>query len=240
MRRPEIIFFDAGGTLIMPHPSVGHVYAEVAGDLGVPLDPEATQRAFDQAFSDVRVRILAERPHLFGFDPETARAVWREILAETLDHLGARGDSFDEIFSRVFEEFSHARRYALLEGTREALVELRRRGHRLGLISNWDHRLRPVLSGLGLDRWLDPIVISCEVGAEKPDPEIFRAALGAARVEPERALMVGDSPAPDVSGARAAGLWAVLLDLDGRHGGPHPRIRRLGDLPAWLDENFDP
>jgi putative hydrolase of the HAD superfamily len=115
---------------------------------------------------------------------------------------------------------------------------LRRRGHRLGLISNWDQRLRPVLGGLDLDVWLDPIVISCEVGAEKPDPAIFRIALDAARAQPSEALMVGDAPAADIEGARGVDMPGVLLNPGGWYRGPLPSIASLEELPEWIDKGF--
>jgi putative hydrolase of the HAD superfamily len=69
-----------------------------------------------------------------------------------------------------------------------------------------------VLSELGLAAAVDAVVVSAEVGAVKPDPAIYRAALDQLRVEAPRALFVGDSLETDVDGARAAGLRALLLD----------------------------
>lgn len=233
---PSVIFFDAGGTLLAPHPSVGHIYAEVAGRFGVIVDPEEAGRAFALGFDRVRERTLALRPHLFGFSPTETWKLWREVLGETFSHLGGQPAAFEAIFNTLYEEFASARRYRLLGGALDTLDALRERGHRTGLISNWDHRLHHILEGLGLAERLDPIVISCDVKAEKPNPRIFELALEAADTAPADALMVGDSVLPDISGARGVGMAAVLLDPDGLHSDDIPRISRLSELPKWIEE----
>ena len=63
------------------------------------------------------------------------------------------------------------------------LPTLRLRGLYVGVISNWDNRLRPLLAAIGLAGRVDSITVSCEVGAEKPDAAIFRAALQAGKEE---------------------------------------------------------
>jgi len=82
------------------------------------------------------------------------------------------------------------------------------------MISNWDERLPDLLDGLGLADGLDPVVVSCEVGFEKPDPRIFRHALDLAGVAPERALMVGDDEVADIRGATGVGMAALRIDHD--------------------------
>ncbi len=96
-----------------------------------------------------------------------------------------------------------------------ALVELRELGVRLVCVSNWDYALPEVLERVGLLGLLDAVVTSASVGARKPDPRVFRAALVAAGCGAAEALCVGDSAEEDVAGARAAGLRALLIDRRG-------------------------
>lgn len=100
------------------------------------------------------------------------------------------------------------------------LAALRERGVATALVSNVGFDLRPVLDGLGLLSWLDAVVLSYEVGAIKPEPEIFRAALDAlGGVAPQDALMVGDHAAD--GGAVALGIRSLLLPYStpgGTHG----------------------
>jgi putative hydrolase of the HAD superfamily len=235
MFQPELIFFDVGGTLLEPHPHVGAIYAEVAEEFGCSLDAEETHAAFAAAFHEAKRRHLKERGFFFGFDVPSERAMWRDIVDETFDALGTELNR-DTLFERLWREMARPERYALLDGVPETLLALRERGLPLGLISNWDHRLRTVLEGMNLTPLFDPIVISCEVGAEKPDSRIFQVALSAAGVNAESCLMVGDHPFADLEGARQVGMRAVLLDRSGQWRDEPDRIRSVSELLAWLDQ----
>jgi putative hydrolase of the HAD superfamily len=141
-----------------------------------------------------------------------------------------------------------------------ALRELRARGLRLVVASNWDCSLPEVLAEAGLAALVDGAVSSGTVGAAKPDPRVFEAALAVAGVSPEAAVHVGDSKANDVAGARAAGVRAILLDRRGEEalpaGAPRPSgagqpaqeggavavgdapvIRTLAELPSLVLEH---
>jgi putative hydrolase of the HAD superfamily len=117
-----------------------------------------------------------------------------------------------------------------------ALIELRARGSRLVVVSNWDCSLTDTLERAGLSDFLDGAVSSAQVGAAKPDPRPFRAALALARCEPKDAVMVGNSIDCDVEGARGVGIRPVLL----ARGAPAPDARSptAGDVAVIeaLDE----
>jgi putative hydrolase of the HAD superfamily len=95
------------------------------------------------------------------------------------------------------------------------LARLRARGARLAVVSNWDVSLHDVLERTRLRPLVDAVVISAELGAAKPDPAIFLAALERLDAVAGDALHVGDSLDADVEGARAAGIDAVLVARDG-------------------------
>ncbi|MBV8193981.1 MAG: HAD-IA family hydrolase, partial [Candidatus Dormibacteraeota bacterium] len=102
------------------------------------------------------------------------------------------------------------------------LDALRRRGLRVGLCSNAPYRVRSMhdqIAHFGLDRHLDSVTFSGEVGWRKPSPRIFAAALRALGATAAATLMVGDSVRDDVEGARAAGISALLLRRAGRETG---------------------
>jgi len=87
--------------------------------------------------------------------------------------------------------------------------------------------------------YFSEVIISVEAGVGKPDPELFRLAAKRLGVDPRDAVMVGDSLARDVAGAKAAGMRAVWLDrklwTESETAQPDARIERLSDLPAALD-----
>jgi putative hydrolase of the HAD superfamily len=115
------------------------------------------------------------------------------------------------------------------------LEELATDGIRLGIISNWDERLRVLLQRLKLDRMFETIVVSCEAGFAKPSPVIFELAAEKLGLPPASILHVGDSFEMDVQGARSAGFAALqLIRAEAR---PHPdAIRSLAELPARITE----
>jgi putative hydrolase of the HAD superfamily len=132
------------------------------------------------------------------------------------DLLGSFGVEIDDEELDRFLEAEHAAwEPARLPGahTHGLLDSLRSRGLKLGLVSNvfdpgW--LLREDLARMGLAERLDAAVFSSEVGKRKPHPTIFRAALDALEVEPERALFVGDRRYEDIRGAKELGMTTVL------------------------------
>lgn len=109
------------------------------------------------------------------------------------------------------------------------LDELRRRGLRVGLCSNAPYRVQSMhgqLAHFGLDRHLDAVTFSGQVGWRKPSLKLFDAAVQALGLTPRETVMVGDNLRDDVVGAMAAGMRAVLLERDGA------RSSRTGASPA--------
>jgi HAD superfamily hydrolase (TIGR01549 family) len=107
--------------------------------------------------------------------------------------------------------------------------------YRLAVVSNWQCGLRHFCAELGIAGQLDHVVVSAEVGSEKPDPEIFRYACDRLGIPCGHVLHVGDSEVDDVEGARNAGMKAVLVRRD--NGAGHadtPMIKGLYTLPGML------
>ena len=117
--------------------------------------------------------------------------------------------------SDVEEALLAALRFRAYPEVPEVLAALRAGGARLAVVSNWDVSLHDVLERTRLRGLVDAVVISAELGAAKPDPAIFRAALERLAVPAAEAMHVGDSVETDVAGARAAGLQAVLVARNG-------------------------
>ncbi|HXG47960.1 MAG TPA: HAD-IA family hydrolase [Methylomirabilota bacterium] len=217
------VTFDVGGTLIAPWPSVGHVYADATAKAGFPVDPDLLTRRFQAAWQQRLV---------WSFD--YSHAAWRSLVAQTL--AGLVPDAFlDEVFEDVYERFAQAETWRTFEDVQPALAALQARGVRLGLISNWDERLRPLLRLLGLDTHFEITLISCEAGCTKPAAALFQQAARAFGLPPSEVLHVGDSPDEDVAGAIRAGLPAVLLRRVPAGTVRGPVVSSLVDLVERLD-----
>jgi putative hydrolase of the HAD superfamily len=200
-RRPvRALFFDVGGTLLQPCPSVGAVYATVAARHGIITSADEMERAFRESWTALKGPELTV----------SRKEWWRELVFRTL------GQENQACFEELFETFARPNVWHVFPDVEETLLEVRSRGLHVGIISNWDERLRPLLTDIGLARYFDSMTISCEVGAEKPDGRMFRAALQVAGVAIDDAIHIGDSAAEDVRGAEAAGMRAILLDRGGQ------------------------
>ena len=192
------VTFDAGGTLIECWPSVGHIYAAAAARAGFSgIGPGALNRAFASAWHRFR-------------DFRHAREQWAALVDATFGGLVQRPPS-ETFFAALYERFAEPEVWHVFEDVIPTLEALRSRGFKLGVVSNWDERLRPLLRKLKLTGYFDAVVVSCEAGACKPSPVIFREAARALGLRPAQILHVGDSREADVRGARAAGGHALWL-----------------------------
>jgi putative hydrolase of the HAD superfamily len=214
------VLLDALGTLVELRPPAPRLRRLLARE-GFELSEERAAAAMA-----AEIAYYLEH-HLEGADPaslEDLRDRCAEALREALelprlDHATAR------------RALLGALEFAPFGDAAPALRELRGRGRRLVVVSNWDCSLGERLAGAGLLELVDGVVSSAEVGAAKPDPAPFRRALELAGVTAEEALHVGDSPASDVAGARAAGVPALLVARAGR---PPPGVPAVASLAEVL------
>lgn len=229
----EIVFFDAGETLLRPYPSFPELFARTCRDAGHDLDADDVERVQ----SEVAPHLLelveesgVEKPSLSA---EGSRRFWVFLYRRFLTELGIHTDSLAE---RLYDVFSSSASYKLFDDVVPALTSLEDAGYRLGLISNFEGWLEKMLVELEIGHRFDTAVISGLEGVEKPDPEIYRIALEKAGVDGGRAVHVGDSPTTDVAPASEVGITAVLLDRHGRYGdAPGPKIAGLEELPALME-----
>jgi putative hydrolase of the HAD superfamily len=214
----QAITFDVGGTLIHPWPSVGHVYSQVAARHGyreLPVDTLNQQFAAAWAAKE-------------AFNH--SRAEWLALVKQTF--AGSLADvAVEKFFDDLYAHFAQREAWKVFDDVQPALDELRRTGLLLGIISNWDERLRPLLRDLQLSQYFPMIVISNEVGSAKPDRAIFHRAVELLGVPAGSILHVGDSFDEDVTGAERAGMKALLLDRKGKTDSAGRRDRTLEAIP---------
>lgn len=230
----DIVFFDAGETILHPHPSFPELFADVCARNGVTVDA-ADVRAVQERLAPHLVDLgEATGVHKPSLSAEDSHAFWTYLYRRLLGELGI--DEEARLPDVLYATFSHISSYKLFDDVLDALDAVQARGHRIGLISNFERWLEEMLIELEVGDLFDVAVISGVEGVEKPDVAIYRIALERAGVEPGRAVHVGDSPGLDVDPATAAGMRAVLLDRAGRYpDAPGPRIGSLTELPRVLD-----
>jgi len=232
----KAVFFDAGHTLLYAHPDLGTVYAEATAGFGVRLDPARFAETFVPVFQET-TRIYANTST--ASDAQDV-AMWRDITRRIYDRLPPLSSiPFDRWFETLYHRFGSPEVWRFYDDVVSSLRDFRSRGLKIGVVSNWDTRLKTISDGLGLTPLVDFIVISAEVGVRKPDPGIFLEALDRAGVRADEALHVGDLLEEDVEGARRAGVRAVLIDRKRRiTAGAFPAdvrvVTSLAELEAHL------
>ena len=117
----------------------------------------------------------------------------------------------ETVAREIYEDWAEHQHFDLYDDVPEALRTLKDSGFRLGLISNSHRPLASFQSHFELEGLISVTVSSSDHGFMKPHPSIFRAALELMQVPPDEAVMVGDSLAHDVAGARQAGMRGILL-----------------------------
>jgi putative hydrolase of the HAD superfamily len=203
----RIVTFDAAGTLIrLLHPP-GKTYAETARLFGYDLDSDRVQEAFR-----ITWKTFAPPPESMGPRPDDDRDWWRELVARTMRTAQYRIAPFDDYFAAVYQTFARPGVWELFPDVPHILAELSSLRIRLGVISNFDRRLYDILAQLNVRDAFEHLIISSEVGVRKPAARIFRVAAERFNVETSEILHVGDEPGSDFTGARTAGLEALLVD----------------------------
>ena len=216
----KAIFFDAGGTLLHPFPSVGEIYQRVAALHGLKVEAAATEKLFRESWLK-----RDGLTHLASHSSEKIeREWWRSLVYAVFETLGGFKD-FEAFFTELYDMFARPECWKLYPGTLELLAALKKKNKKLGIISNWDSRLLILCKGLGLEDHMDFILASAVFGASKPSPKIFEEALRRAGVAPQEAVHIGDSFEDDIKGARSVGIHAILIER-------HPKHRKLEDVPT--------
>ena len=204
----KAIFFDAVGTLFYLTKTVGDHYALVAEEIGLKLNAQQLDRAFYAAWKQ-----MPQRPAIEGPRDNDDKGWWRQLVDLVLDQVAPSLSDFDRdnFFEIAYEHFAETGVWELYPEVLEVLEKLRPR-FQLAVISNFDGRLRLVLGHLGISKFFSHVFISSEIGADKPDPEIFRRALKFIRLSANQVIHVGDDSARDWKAATDAGLSVFQLD----------------------------
>ena len=209
---------DSFGTLV----SMAPPGPRLASKLGVGVDH--AERAFA-----AEIAYYVEH-HMEGRDAASLSELRNGCAAVIKESLAIDSIELADVRDAMLDSI----RFSAYPDAAPVLRDLRSRGLRLVVASNWDCSLPEVLDRAGLAELVDGVVSSAMVGAAKPAPALFEAALAVAGCSAANALHVGDSPSKDVEGASQAGIAAVLLDRNGERPQAPARIASLAELPSLI------
>lgn len=195
------LLLDAAGTLLSPSEPAAEVYLRYAKAYGCSLTEQQIlsqfRRAYNRPWSHTSRRYVGD-----------ARVFWSYIVAEST------GCEHEELAEEIWQYFARPAAWTIAPQAILSLHRIRDAGVKTAVVSNFDTRLRPLLAALHVDSLFDAIIVSAEVGAEKPNPVIFEAACSQLGLDPSDTVHVGDDRRNDLFGARDAGCYAWLWGLD--------------------------
>lgn len=229
MREIRAVLFDLFGTLVLYPADTGERFARSATTLGLAISGAGFDRALVALKERVSQRIAADQ-EFARRAAEGRQGYWVDWYTELLSLVGVEGNASD-LAVHLFEDFILGEGFARDPEATSVLTVLRER-FKVGVITNASLNARVVLDREELTPLLDVVVISAEVGVEKPDAVIFMIALDQLNVLPAEALFVGDSLAADVQGAQNAGLTPIFFDRKNQN--PQISCRSIHSLAELL------
>jgi len=201
---------------------------DVLAEHGYELPPETRDRWFNDGIDGIEhLEHSRSRDHYMAWQRDRLLG----MLAETDVHPGE--------YEMILEKLRQGAASRVMEAYPEVpgvLEELRSRGLRLAICSNWDWDLSQAVDEVGLSDLVDVQVSSAWAGARKPHPRIFEDTLEKLGVEPPACVFVGDTWGPDVAGPRALGMTPVYLSRDGHWPDPTAPHDIEGEGVAVVDD----
>lgn len=221
----KVILFDAGDTLLAYRRPLRVLLQDYLMQHQVIVSRERIAKALEV------INPLYERLRRHCRTLEEEQQMWLDLSRELLHLLLPNHPP--ELAGPIARWFMESwRLHKVFSDVRSTLRELKERGYRLGVVSNWEPSLPGLLERLGLGRFFEAVVSSSGEGLWKPDPRLFLVAVGRFAVAPEEAASVGDDPWRDVESAEAAGLKAILLDRFNSY--PNTQAPRISSLKELL------
>ena len=162
-------------------------------------------KPYDRLFSDLELTPEEKR-----FGRRIALTKNFKDLADFITQLEPKKQlNYATYEEEIKKEVSSA---TLYPETKDTLKELRKRGIKLGLISNLASPYKKPFFDLELDEYFSETLFSCDLELIKPDPKIYQEILKKFSFDPNQVLMIGDNICADVVGPKSVGLNAIHLD----------------------------
>ena len=208
----KAVFFDLYHTLIGYDPPREDSGAATLARMGIEIPAKSLRRPLVTAdeffYRETAKKAIKDR------NDEEVISLWASYYTVVLKEAGITPAA--ELIKAILSDMKKAKyELVLFDDVLPAMKALAVRNFSLGLISNADRDISPLLEKLGVLPLLKVRLISSEAGVSKPNAAIFKMGAERMGIEPSEALYVGDQWVVDVQGARGAGMQALLLDRGG-------------------------
>ncbi len=222
----KTVIFDFADTIAHLSPSKESVVQNFILDkLGVKIELEKIARAYhyldmNMFYSSVNIQDSVNKKEFYN--------LYNEKL---FYYLGL--DDFSVEFYDYF--VSIEKHWMLKEGVEGLFAQIVEKGYKIGIISNFDKKLKNIVSDLGIGKYISFLVISADVGFEKPNEKIFTYALSEYELDKDELFYVGDNYNLDYHPTKSLGIKTFLYDEKGFFPKYDFVINRLNDILPKLD-----
>jgi phosphoglycolate phosphatase len=220
MDKPAMVLIDVDGTLVDSVPDLAYCVDEMMKQLGMPTHGDAKVREW----VGNGVERLVRRALIGKLEGEPDDALYEQAFP---------------IFMELYTENTSKRSF-LYPGVKQGLEYLKSEGYKMGCVTNKAAQFtEPLLQDLGVYDYFSIVISGDTLEKKKPDPMPLLHAAEFFKVEPEQALMIGDSIS-DVKAARAAGFRIVCMTYGYNHGvdireaNPDAIMDSMAELPDLL------
>ena len=220
----DVLFFDLGGTLRLLYDNPPHqerAIQRIAALVGTDMEPHAFVKLLDERYEEYRK---------VAFD-----TCWEVTEAELWTRWMTPDYPRERIIANAvdlsFEYRQVVGERLMAPHSKEVVIELHRRGYRLGIISNLitSQEVPDWLRDDGLTDYFETVLLSAVIGYRKPDPRMYMKACADMRTAPSRCVSIADNLKRDITGAKAVGMGMNILF------GEEEKLRR--DKAKVNDEN---
>ena len=205
----RLITCDVTNTIIRVAGSVGIQYANMASTINREVDSSR----LDNSFRAVYKEQVKKYPNFGVTSGLTSYRWWANVVTKTFK---AAGNDIPEaeliqLSDNLYQYFTSQDAWEVISEAENTLKDLKNRGFKIGVVSNFDERLDTILENLQLKTYFDFVLASAREKIEKPEAEIFHRALRISGVDAKETLHIGDNILTDYHGATNAGIQGVLL-----------------------------
>jgi len=226
--KKKVIFFDAGETLVYRNPSLLEISYRFLKREGYKISKNILSDILNNCA--IKMKPLVESAKIAD---SKKWAIYIEMVFKKLKIKNKI------VMNNLREHLKQGMSFRPFPGIKKLLSGLKRKGFKLGVISNASNSLYDILKRTGLSSFFDVIIVSEEVGCEKPDVRIFKKALNFLKIKPYEAVFIGDNFIADIIGAKKAGITPVWLQrksknnefsYSGNAGKEVYKIRKVTDI----------
>ncbi len=232
------IFLDVGDTLLFLGIPPGAIYLDVLRKHGILKNHHIDSDIkiyFSEAWTEMNSKPNPDWKDRYRIHPHGQDGWWKELISLFLEKVtGERTISVTEsIYKEIFDTFENESLWEIEPSFFVLQEYAQKHGIELGIISNWDYRLRGLLERKNLLNYFSPVLISAEFGYEKPSENIFQKAIELSGRKPKELIYVGDKPELDFFTPSRMGWNAFVIGAKKREDIPY--ISTLSDLILFIE-----